>query len=251
MYGVDPDFLATMKIPLLQGRNVTRSDTRALVISKSFALRWPTGDPLGKPFQMGNNAYTVVGVCGSARLVAIEDSEAVEAYYLATDADLPAMVVLVKAAGAPESLLPFLASVARSIDPQISPEVQLLKNSYQRKMQASEYAVITVTVLGLIALLLASLGIVGLVSYAVSQRTKEIGIRMALGAGSRQILSVVVRQLTSPVFAGLAVGLCAAAGFSQLLRRQLFGISHLDPIAYLSAIGFFQPLRFYSSPVAR
>jgi predicted permease len=239
MYAVDPDFFGTMKIPLLEGRNLTSSDRRAVVISKSFAEQWPAGDPLGRPFQMGDTSYTIVGIAGSARLVALQDPDAVESYYLAADADLSSMVVLLRTVGPPEGLVPFVASVARSIDPAIFPAVQLVKSSFQRKMEGAGYAAMSVSVLGFVALLLASLGIVGLVGYSVSHRTKEIGIRMALGASDVQVLSVVVRQLAIPILAGALAGVAGAAALSQLLRRELYGISYLDPIAYLGAISVF------------
>ncbi|HEV8042407.1 MAG TPA: ABC transporter permease [Bryobacteraceae bacterium] len=239
LYAIDPEFFGTMKIPLIAGRNLTRSDGRAVVISKSFAQQWPEGDPLGRPFQMGDTSYTIVGIAGSARLVALQDPDAVEAYYLAGDADLSSMVVLLRTAGPPEGLAPFVASLARSIDPKIFPDVQLVKSSFNRKMEGAGYAAVSVSVLGFVALLLASLGIVGLVGYSVSHRTKEIGIRVALGASSIQVLSVVVRQLALPIVAGALAGVTGAAALSQLLRRELYGISNLDPIAYLGAIGVF------------
>jgi ABC-type antimicrobial peptide transport system permease subunit len=96
-----------------------------------------------------------------------------------------------------------------------------------------------VSVLGASALLLACIGIVGLVAFTVSQRTKEIGIRMALGAKASHVLSVVLRQLSRPIIAGVLIGIGGAAGLSQILRRELYGISNLDPIAYLAAIGVF------------
>ena len=80
--------------PPLRGRNFTNSDTHAVIISKSFAVQWPDRDALGRPFQMGDTSYTVIGIAGSARLVAIQDPDAVEAYYLASNADLPSIVVL-------------------------------------------------------------------------------------------------------------------------------------------------------------
>lgn len=88
-------------------------------------------------------------------------------------------------------------------------------------------------------MILACLGIVGLLAYAVSQRTKEIGIRMALGASPAHIISVVFSQFSRPVLIGLILGVGGAAGLSQVLRRQLYGISNLDLIAYVAAIGFF------------
>jgi ABC-type antimicrobial peptide transport system permease subunit len=93
--------------------------------------------------------------------------------------------------------------------------------------------------LGSIAQLLACLGIAGVVSYAVSQRTKEIGIRMALGAKPAQVLLVVLRHLSVPVLAGLIAGVAGAAGLSQFVRGRLYGISNLDPAAYLAAIAVF------------
>lgn len=160
-----------------------------------------------------------------------------EAYYLALDADLPSMVVLARTAGPPEGLVRFVESIAKPIDTAIFPEVQLMKSSFLRRMEGAKYATTAVTLLGCIALLLASLGVVGLISYSVSQRTKEIGIRMALGATSANVLSVVMRQLTISVFGGLLAGVTAAGFLSELLRRQLYGISNLDPVAYLAALG--------------
>lgn len=183
--------------------------------------------------------FTVTGVSASARMVARENAEATEAYFLADAADLPALVVLVKTSGPPEGLVPFMASTARTIDPKVFPEVQLLKSSFSKKLQGAQYSALAVGLLGFIALFLACLGIVGLVSYAVSQRTREIGLRMALGAKPSHVLALVLRQFSRPVVAGLLVGVVAAAALSQILRRQLYGVSNLDPASYLAAIGVF------------
>jgi putative ABC transport system permease protein len=246
MNGVGPQFLETMRIPILRGRNLQRGDVRTIVVSQSLALlQWPGEDPLGRPFpggvdDAGNEVpFTVVGVAGNARTVARQNPDAVEAYTLATDVDFPSMVVLVKTVGPPEGIVPFMASVARGVDPKVLPEVQLLKTSFRRRVKDTEYSALAVSLLGLTALLLACLGIVGLVAFAVAQRTREIGIRMALGARSPQVLSVVLQQFARPVAAGLILGVGGAAALSQILRRQLYGVSSLDPIAYLAATGLF------------
>jgi predicted permease len=243
---VDPPFFQTMKIPLLRGRNLMRSDTHAIIISESLArLQWPTEDPIGKPFRMGEDSvgagidYTVVGVSGNERLIALENSDAVELYQLADVDDPPSMVVLVKTSGPPEGLISSVASIAKAIDPKVFPEVQLMKSSYRRKLQSAEYGALCVSLLGFVALMLACLGIVGLVACSVSQRTKEIGIRIALGANSSHVLSAVLGQLSRPVVVGLLVGAGGAAAISHVLRLILYGISNLDPIAYLAAIGIF------------
>jgi predicted permease len=233
---IDPRFFETMKIPLLRGRNLMPGDTQAVVVSESLArVEWPFQDPVGQTFSKD----VVVGVAANARLVSPEDSDAVEVYHLAPQELLPSMVVLIRTSGPVEPLVPLIASTAKSIDPLLFPEVQLLKSSFSHKVDQAGYATLTAGVLGLVAMLLACLGIVGIVAYAVSQRTKEIGIRMALGAKPADVLSIVLRQFAAPVIAGLLVGIGGAAVLSQILRGQLYGISNLDPIAYLAAIGVF------------
>jgi predicted permease len=236
---IEPQFFQTMKVPLLRGRNLMRGETHAVVVSESLARGvWPGQDPLGKKFTMGED-YTVVGIAGSARLVKLEDSDSVEVYFPIAPADLPATFVLVKTSAAPEDLARTAAATAKAVDPNTFPEVQLMKTGFRQKLRDAESSALAVSVLGSIADLLACLGIVGVVAYAVSQRTREIGIRMALGARPSHILSVVLRQFSRPVVAGLLVGVAGAAALSGLLRGQLYGISNLDPMAYLGAIGVF------------
>jgi predicted permease len=237
---IDPAFLETMKIPLLRGRNLRPGDARAMVVSESLArLRWPAEDPVGKVFRLGEDHLTVVGVSGSARLVSPEDSDAVEVYQLAQADMLPSMVAMVRTLAPPEGLVRSVASIAKSVDPRLVPEIQLMKSAFRGKLKTAESSALAVGVLGLVALLLACAGIVGLVGYAVSQRTKEIGIRMALGARPAHVLRVVLRQFSLPVVAGLLVGVGGAAALSKALRGLLYGVSNLDPIAYVGAVGIF------------
>jgi predicted permease len=236
---VDPLFFQTMQIPLLRGRNLLRGETHAAVISESFArAAWPGQDPLGKKSFVGEDD-TVVGVAGSARLVKLEDSDSVEVYLPLAQADLPAASVLVKTSGPPEGVARSAGAAAKAVDPNTFPETQLMKTGFRQKLRGAESSALAVSALGSIADLLACLGIVGVVAYAVSQRTREIGIRMALGARPAHILSIVLRQFSRPVAAGLLVGVGGASLLSGLLRGQLYGISNLDPAAYFGAIGVF------------
>ncbi len=236
---VDTAFFETMRIPLLRGRNLARGDTQAIVVSESLARRqWPAEDPVGKTFRMDAENLTVVGVAGSARLVSPEDSDAVEVYQLA-GADLTPMVVMVRTLTPPEGLLRRVAAAAKAVDPLLFPDVQLLNDSFRAKLRFSEYAALAASVPGGVALLVACLGILGLVSFAVSERTREIGIRMALGAKPGNVLAFVLRQFSVPIIAGLVVGIGGAIALSQVLRRMLFGISNLDPWAYLAALFVF------------
>jgi predicted permease len=235
---IEPGYFQTMKIPLLRGRNLARGDTDAIVVSHSLALlAWPGEDPLGKQLQL-EKKYTVVGISGNARVAELEDRDSTEAYFLAGAADMPSMVVLVKTSGRPEGLASTLASIAKA-DSEVIPEVRLMSTSFQQRLRGTEYSALSVSLLAMVALFLACLGIVGLVAYAVSQRTKEIAIRMALGARPPHVFAIVMRQFAPPVVAGLGVGLGGAVALSGILRQVLFGVGGLDPVAYLGAIGIF------------
>ncbi len=224
---LDSAYFATMKIPLLRGRTLLPNETNAVVVSASLAhILWPGQDPIGKPLPVGEDAAgvpatrPVVGVAGNARTGALNDPDAVEAYFPIEAESWPSLLVLAKTTGPPEALVPQVASIAKAIDPQIFPEVQTLTSSFRRKLQGTERSAMAISLLGFTALALASIGIVGLVTYAVSHRTKEIGIRMALGARPAQVVAAVLRQFSRPVAIGLMVGVGVAAGLSQLLRRE-------------------------------
>jgi predicted permease len=237
---IEPSYFQTVKIPLLRGRNLMRGDTDAIVVSQSLALLgWPGEDPVGKQLELGNGKYTVVGISGNARVAELEDRDSTEAYFLADAADMPSMVVLVKTSGRPEELASTLASIAKAVDPKIIPEVQLMNTSFQQRLRGTQYSAMSVSLLALVALFLACLGIVGLIAYAVSQRTKEIAIRMALGAKPSHVFAIVMLQFARPVVVGLVVGLGGAVALSRILRQVLFGVGSLDPVAYLGAIALF------------
>ena len=119
------------------------------------------------------------------------------------------------------------------------PATVIMKDSFRNKVESAEYGALAVSLLGAVALLLACLGIVGLVAYAVSQRTKEIGIRIAIGARPSHILLTILRQFSRPVIGGLLAGVGGAAALSHLLRGELYGVSNLDPVAYAAAVSVF------------
>jgi ABC-type antimicrobial peptide transport system permease subunit len=199
---------------------------------------WPGEEPLGKSFQLGDR-FTVVGISGSVRSVRFSNSDTVQAYFPIEERNWPSLSVLVKTSGSLRDLGAAATAAAREVDPDSFPTVDALTQSYRASLQGAEYTALTVSVLGAIAQLLACLGIVGVVSYFVSQRTKEIGIRMALGAQPSHVLSVVLGRLSLPVGAGICVGLAAASGVSHFLRGRLYGLSNFDPGAYAGAVAVF------------
>jgi predicted permease len=238
---VEPGFFQTMNIPLLLGRTLLPGEKNAVVISESFARRqWPGQNPLGKQFDPkdagGSPGDTVVGVAGDARLNALNDDDAVEEYWSAQAGDMPGMSMVVKMAGPPENFIPMAKGIADSLDPKIFPEIRPLKSLFHETVSRVEQIAMVVSLIGLVAVLLAGVGIVGLVAYTVSQRTKEIAIRLALGAERAQVMAAVLRQFAWPMMIGLIAGVGVAAGTSKVLRKVLFGVSNLDPASYAGAI---------------
>jgi predicted permease len=236
-FSVTPEFFETMGIPILRGRRFLPGEKNAVIVSASLArMQWPGEDPVGKLDASGSSAGdVVVGVAGSARLVALSDGDAVEFYRAAQVDDMPGMSVVVKTVGAPDGLVPMVKAIGQELDPKLQPFVWSMKTEFKRNTQTAQNLATQAGLIGMVAVLLACVGIVGLVMYAVSQRTKEIAIRLALGADKAHVLGVVLHQFAWPVGLGLVAGAAGAAGLSQILRKVLYGVSGLDPISYAGA----------------
>lgn len=240
IHQVDSRYLSTMKIPLLRGRGLVAGDELSVVVSESLARRkWPAADALGQPLEIGGEVLTVAGVAGNARSLALGDPEAVELYRLVREADVTGLAVVARTSAPTDTMAPAFSAAAGDVDPNFKPEVLLLKELFEGSVRDMEVGALAASLLGAIALAVACLGVVGLVAYAVAQRTKEIGIRLALGAEPRHVLASLSRQFFGTVAGGLVAGVLAAAGAAQLLRRELYGLSTLDPVAYISAIALF------------
>jgi len=234
---VEPGFFQTMGIPLLTGRTFYPGEKNAVVVSESFARwQWPGRSPLGQQMGDGATKDVVVGVVGNARINALSDDDATEQYWAAQPDDMPGMVVIARTAGAPDSLPPIVKSISESLDPRLFPEIRPLKALYQDNISPVGKVAMVVSLIGMVAVLLAGVGIIGLVAFTVSQRTKEIAIRIALGARKVQVLAAVLRQFAWPVVVGLVAGTGIAAAASKVLRKALFGVNNLDPLSYAGAL---------------
>lgn len=239
LHRVDPEFFQTIRLPLVSGRNLWPREEHAVLVSESLArILWPGQNAVGRKLTIGEE-HTVVGVVQSAHLTKLEDSDSVKAYLPIDVGNLPSACVLVRTAQPPEGAARTLAATARAVAADTFPEVQLLSAAFRRKVEGAQYTAVTVSALGGIANLLACVGILGVVAYTVSQRTREIGIRMALGGQPRHVMASVLRHLGPPVALGLVVGTGGAVVLSRYLRQILFGISSLDPGSYGIAIGLF------------
>jgi predicted permease len=238
---ISPGFFETMGIPILRGRSFKAGDQDSVIISESLARRrWPHEDPIGKPWNNGKSI--VIGVAGNTRAMEMNNSDATEMYNLAGPEQFSSMFVLVKVNGAPDNLTPTLLSLASSTVPgdasaeKLFPTVTLLKSGFRKNVAQAEEITFILSLLGGIAIFLAAIGLVGLVGYAVTQRTREIAIRLAIGATRFEIFRTVLRHFAWPTMLGMIAGVAGTAALSQILRRALYGISGLDPLSYVTAI---------------
>jgi predicted permease len=234
---VEPGFFATMRIPLITGRVFMPGEKHAVIVSESFARQqWPGQNPLGKEMGEGSAKDTVIGVAGDAHINALNDDDAAEQYWSAQPDDMPGMVVIARAAAEPGSFTPAIKSISQSLDAKTLPEIRQIKLLYRENVSHLEMIATAVSAIGIIAVAMAGIGLIGLVAFTVSQRTKEIAIRIALGARPAAVLAAVLRQFSWPVLLGLLLGTTAAALGSRLLRVVLYGVSNLDPIGYAAAL---------------
>lgn len=234
---VAPDFFRTMEIPLKLGRTFYPREKHAVVVSESFArVQWPGENPLGQTLGEGAAKDTVVGVVGDAHINAMSDDDATEQYWAAQAENMPDMALIVRANGEPGSLTPAVKAMSATLDASLFPEVRQMKMLYRNSLNQIEMVAATASLIGLVAVLLAGIGILGLVAFVVTQRTREIAIRMALGAQPVAVLTAVLRQFLWPTVVGLALGAGFAAFGSKFLRVALYGVSNLDPVSYAMAI---------------
>ena len=235
---VTPDFFRTMGIPLRLGRTFYSGEKHAVVVSESFARQqWPGQNPLGQQVGDGASKDTVIGVAGDAHINALSDDDATEQYWAAQLVDMPDMVLIARSASEPKSLSLTVKAISDNLDASIFPEIRQLKLLYREDVAQIELVATIVSLVGMVAVVLSCVGIVGLVTFVVMQRTKEIAIRIALGAKRAMVLITVLRQFRWPVGIGLAAGTAFAAFGSKLLRVALYGVNNLDLASYVAGIG--------------
>ena len=240
-YAVSPGYLETMRIPLRRGRMLDDRDRAGTplvaVISEALAReRFRDGDPIGRRVSVGaTGPYTIVGVVGDVKQLSLGLSEA-EAVYVPF-AQWPsdrAVSLVVRTPGDPASLAPAVRKAIWSVDKdQPVVRVATMDDLVARSAAERRFALIVFEAFGLAALVLAAAGIYGLLAGSVAERTREMGVRSALGATRRVIVGLVLRQGMRLTFAGLVIGLAGAYTASRAIAALLFGISRADPLTYL------------------
>ena len=237
-------FFESVGIPLVRGRAFRKADMRngadVVIINEALAKQfWPGEDPIGKRIRGGafhpESDMEVIGVAKDVQVSQLGEPHKPFLYEPATPDSAPEIrSLLVRTAGASHDSLDVIRTAARSVDKVAKVDVDTLENNIDKWIAPSRVVVGLSATLGALGLLLASIGIYGTVSYTVARRVREIGIRMTLGARAGDVLSMILRRAMRPVLIGGAVGLVLCLGISQVLRAVLFGVSPLDPIAYVS-----------------
>jgi macrolide transport system ATP-binding/permease protein len=263
-------YLDVLGIPVLHGRNFSRQEVTngapAAVVSESAARRfWPGQDPVGRRFQLdmdfrGTMAqFETIGIAKDVRFANLTRIDPAHVYLTPTAAEFEGMLVRIQ--GDPKRALPAIRSTVDAVDRNLLPGLSLQSLEAGpmavHKFSARMYATFAM-ILALLALGLAGVGIYGVMSYLVSQRIREIGIRMALGAGAGGVLRDVVIEGLRPVFVGTALGIAAAAGMSALLHATLvfpgstdllYGVAFYDPVTFIGLACFLTAIAAIASAV--
>jgi predicted permease len=236
---VSPEFFALLGLPITRGRNFTRAEVRTgapvIIVTESTARRfWPNQDALGKILHMERESdMQVIGVAKDARVSHLATSNETYLYLPAGPKQQIRMRWLLHAAGGFASTAAGVGAVIHSLDPGMVVDVAQLEDNLEVWRAPSRIVAIMAGSLGALGMLLACIGVYGVVSYAVSRRVREIGIRMTLGADAREVKSLILRQAMQPVGIGALVGIAGCAAVSRILNSMLFGISAHDPVAFV------------------
>ncbi len=238
---VEPGVFRTLKLPLVRGRDFTDADTATApwvaIINESLAAAiWPGEDPLGKrmmvPDENTEHQVTVVGVTGNARLIGLTGAVAPYIYMPFAQRYLPRVSLLVRTTG-DNSAVPEVRALLRTMNPNLPiTESMPLRELTAIGLVPQRIAASVAGTLGIVGLILCAIGIYGVTSYAVAQRTREIGIRVALGADHRSVVRLVLRQGLALAAAGTAIGLVIAGVGSTFLESLLYGVRGFDPITF-------------------
>jgi predicted permease len=234
---ISPDYFRTLKIPLLSGRTYDDRDNadsaKVAIVNQAFVRRYyPNSEPLGKHLGVGckdSPCRTIVGVVGNIRQESLTDEVTPEIYVPFEQMAMNGMTVLLRTKSDPTSVVSAVRNGVLSIDPnQLIYEVKTLEERVAESVAVTRALMFLFGTFASLALVLASVGIYGIISYSVSQRTNEIGIRMALGAQRGDVLSLIMRNGFALAITGVAIGITGALALTRFLKTLLFGVEPTD-----------------------
>jgi putative ABC transport system permease protein len=250
---ITPGWMEAMGMTVVRGRGITAQDHAdapgAVVLSEAAARRhWPDGDALGQRFRLGGGAgpgeVTVVGIVRDVRQLGLAEEPPAVMYlphaqftFWGGGPAMPAMTLVVRTAGDPMAMLPPVRDLIRGMDPHVPlGTARSMDQVVATSVAEPRFASGVLAGFAVMALVLAIIGIYGLVGYAVARRSKEIAVRMAIGAAPTAVVRQFVLQGMAPVAAGVGLGVAAAMALSRTVRHMLFGVAPQDPLTLLAAV---------------
>jgi putative ABC transport system permease protein len=242
---VMPGYFRTLGIPLKQGRDFTAADNAPgapvrFIVSEAFVRKYLRGeDPLSKTisvYMAKDNPYSeIIGVAGDVKQDSLDKESAPAVYYVHTNLKYPNMVFAARVGGDPLALAGPVRRIIREMDPALPMAgVRTLDQIVGQTIARQRFAALLLVGFSLAALLLASVGIYGVLAYAVSERTREVGIRLAVGADPARIVTLILGSGARMAGVGTAIGVLGALALSYLLKSLLFGVSTRDPLTFVA-----------------
>ncbi|MGC2766435.1 MAG: FtsX-like permease family protein, partial [Candidatus Acidiferrum sp.] len=239
---VDDHYFSTLGIPILAGRTFTASDTakspEVIVVNQTMAAKyWPNQNPAGKTVHIepGNRQATVVGVVGDIKYSDIDEGPQPFMYYCLTQNYQSGMYLVVRAKGDPSQWMGTILENVRKSAPELGLMSFTIEQWHQFALYVPHLAVICTSAFGLLAFVLAAVGLYGAVFYSVSERTREMGIRVALGASPRDLWKLILHQTSAVTIIGIFLGIAGGIGASLLARSLLYQIQPIEWFVFLGA----------------
>jgi predicted permease len=234
-YHVTPSFFSTMQIAVKQGRIFSAAEAGVALVSESLARRrWADQGAIGQVYE----GATIIGIVDDARTVRLNEQSATECYLPIAATHLPDAVMVVRADAPASAALPIRAAM-RDAGARATPSIVLLQDAFAARLEKPRRVAKIATAVGICALLLAVTGLAGMVAFSISERLREIGVRLALGARPSHLVRAIARQFAVPVISGAAAGSALAVGVGTILSRELFGIGQMDPLSHGGALLIF------------
>ena len=250
-YAVQPDYLKAMGIPLIRGRFINAQDNEhspfVIDIDEDFAKQYfPGQDPIGRHVNFGlmNNSGEIVGIVGHVKQWGLDENSGppIRAQFYFPISQIPDQFFpllarggqfVVRTQGSPDAEMKTIRAALRTVNSGIVVyEVHTLNSIISRSLAARRFSMILLAIFAALALVLSCIGIYGVISYLVGQRTHEIGVRMALGAQPAQVMRLILGQAARMAVVGIAVGLAGSLALTRLMTKMLFGVSAYDPVTF-------------------
>ena len=240
---ITPGYLKTMRIHLLRGRDVADTDTDVMLVSRGAAkLLWGDADPIGRrvtlPLQSKTVLKQVIGIVGDVKQGELSEPPMATVYEYTHEHDWRGLSIVIKTSTPPASIAQAATAALHAIDPeQPIQNIKTMDEVLDETLTSQRFSAFVLGLFASLALALASVGIYSVLSYIVRGRSREIGIRTALGARTSNVLRLVIVEGMTPTLVGIAAGAVAALGSAKLLEKLVFGVSAADPLTLAAVVG--------------